>query len=257
MKKGLIIYPKEEKERNLFLIDKCLDEFNKSQVSLFYKDEEDVLAYLKDNKIDFAIYRGRDYKPSEVLESKGIKVFNNSKTNRLANDKYLTYQFLKENNLPFNESFLSYEGLSCPLIYKSRNGHGGKEVFLINNKDKIKEENSNYIYQRYIPNDGDARIYLINKQVITAIKRVNKNDYRSNFSLGGEVSVYQPSKEMQDAAIKVATLLDSDYIGVDFLLTKKGFIINEIEDPVGARMVYQATDIDIIQLFIKAILQKL
>lgn len=257
MEKGLIIYPKEEKERNLFLINKCLDEFNNSQVSLLYKDEEDVLAYLKDNKIDFAIYRGRDYKLSEFLESKGIKVFNNSKTNRLANDKYLTYQFLKENNLPFNESFLSCEGLSFPLIYKSRNGHGGKEVFLINNKDVIKEENSNYIYQRYIPNDGDVRIYLINKQVITAIKRVNKNDYRSNFSLGGEVSVYQPSKEMQDAAIKVATLLDSDYIGVDFLLTKKGFIINEIEDPVGARMVYQTTDIDIIQLFIKALLQKL
>ena len=256
MKKGLIIYPKMEKERNLFFINKCLEEFNKSQISLLYKDEEDVLEYLKNNHVGFVIYRARDYRISEALEKQGIKVFNNSVANKIANDKYLTYLFLKENNLPYNESFLNKDELDYPFIYKSRNGHGGKEVFLISNKDDLKEKD-NYIYQRYMPNDGDVRIYLINDSVVIAVKRTNKNDYRSNFSLGGEVSLYQPSKEMVDSAIKVARLLKSDYIGVDFLLTKDGFIINEIEDPVGARMVYQTSCVDIIDLFIKAILAKL
>ena len=256
MKKGLIVYPKEEKERNLFFINKCLEEFNKFQMSLLYKDEDDVLTFIKDNHIDFVIYRARDYRISEALEKQGTKVFNNSFVNKLSNDKYLTCLFLKENNLPYNESFLNKDELDYPLIYKSRNGHGGKEVFLIRNKDDLKEKD-NYIYQRYIPNHGDVRIYLINDTIITAVKRFNKNDYRSNFSLGGEVSIYQPSKEMKEAAIKVARLLKSDYIGVDFLLTKDGFLINEIEDPVGARMVYQTSHIDIIDLFIKAILAKL
>ena len=94
-------------------------------------------------------------------------------------------------------------------------------------------------------------MYVLNKSVITSIKRDNPNDYRNNFSLGGSVETYKASQEMVDAALKIAHLLDADFIGVDFLLTKDGFKIIEIEDPVGSRMVYKTTDIDIIAKYIE------
>ena len=58
---------------------------------------------------------------------------------------------------------------------------------------------------------------------------------------------------MVDIAIKIAQLLEADYIGVDFLIKNGCFYLNEIEDPVGARMLYKASDIDALDLFIKDI----
>ena len=59
---------------------------------------------------------------------------------------------------------------------------------------------------------------------------------------------------MVDAAVKIASLLKADLIGVDFLLTEDGYKIIEIEDPVGSRMVYKLKpELDIIKLFIEHI----
>ena len=187
---------------------------------------------------------------------KGIKVFNNSLVNKTANDKYLTYAMLKDNNLPYIETFAKPK--TYPCIMKSVSGHGGQEVFLVNGEEQRQDILNKYpslefIYQDYLKNDGDVRIYLLNKSVITSIKRENKQDYRNNFSLGGSVSVYEPNEEMKEAALKIANLLNADFIGVDFLLTKDGYKIIEIEDPVGSRMVYQATNIDIISRYIEYI----
>ena len=95
---------------------------------------------------------------------------------------------------------------------------------------------------------------MLNGKPVVAIKRKSDKDYRNNYSLGGEVELYKPSKEMVDAAKKVANLLKADFIGVDFLLTNSGFKIIEIEDPVGSRMVYKLKpELDIIRLFIEQV----
>lgn len=90
-----------------------------------------------------------------------------------------------------------------------------------------------------------------------AVIRKNNNDFRSNFSLGGEVKAYEPSQEMVDIAVKISKLLNATYIGVDFLVDDNNVYLNEIEDPVGARMLYKTSNIDIINLFIKEIKSQL
>ena len=106
------------------------------------------------------------------------------------------------------------------------------------------------MYQKYCPNSGDLRLFVLNKKVVGAVLRQSKNDFRSNFSLGGEVTAYQPEKVIIEIAIKVATLLDADYIGVDFIKVEDKWCINEIEDPVGARMLYKTSNIDVIKLLV-------
>ena len=139
---------------------------------------------------------------------------------------------------------------------KSVSGHGGQEVFFVKdlkevNRIKGEHPNLKFIYQEFLENDGDVRIYMLNGEAVVAIKRKSNKDYRNNYSLGGEVELYEPSKEMVDSATKVAKLLKADFIGVDFLLTKEGYKIIEIEDPVGSRMVYKLKpELDIIKLFI-------
>ena len=254
---GLIVYNGYDAKCNRFFINKCLELLNDETFSLKYVDEEKLLEYVATNKVDFVIYRGRNSLLLEELENKGIKTFNNALTNKTANDKYLTYEFLKENNFPYIETYL--EPKSFPCIMKSVSGHGGQEVFFVNgleeaNQIESEHPNLKFIYQEFLENNGDVRIYVLNKKVLVSIKRKNQKDYRNNYSLGGEVELYEPSKDMVDAAVKIATLLKADFIGVDFLLTKEGYKIIELEDPVGSRMVYKLKpELDIIKLFIEHI----
>ena len=254
---GLIVYNNYDAKCNRFFINKCLELLNDDLFSLKFLDEEKLLEYIANNKVDFVIYRGRNYLLLEELANKGIKTFNNDLTNKTANDKYLTYEFLKENSLPYIETYL--EAKSFPCIMKSVSGHGGQEVFLVKDLEQvnqIKSEHLNFqfIYQDFLENDGDVRIYVLNKKVIVSIRRKSQKDYRNNYSLGGEVELYEPSKDMVDAAVKIATLLEADFIGVDFLLTKEGYKIIELEDPVGSRMVYKLKpELDIIKQYVEHI----
>ena len=262
MKRGLIIYNNKDAEKNKWLIEQCLTSFAESGISLSFLLEEEALDFIKHQPVDFAIYRGRDYKISEALEKKGTRVFNSSLTNKTANDKYLSYLFLKEKELPCVETYLKAKELAFPYVMKSVDGHGGKEVFLINSK---KEESNilqeyrhkKFVYQEFIKNDGDARLYILNNQFVTAIIRHNPNDFRSNYTLGGDVAVFKPNQALIDIAIKISRLLAADYIGIDFIKVGDKYFVNEIEDPVGSRMVYKLTDIDIVELFIEHIKKSL
>lgn len=262
MKRGLIVYNSIDHEKNSWFINRALTLLNDAFFSLSYLDENFLLDYLATHKVDFVIYRARNSELVKRLEQKGITVFNNYLTNKTANDKYLTYQLFKENNLPCIESFLDSSKVSYPFIMKSASGHGGQEVFLINDENTHKKilstyPNLSFIYQNYVPNDGDVRIYLLNDQVLGAVKRENFSDFRSNFSLGGEVSSFTLSQEMVASAIKISKLLKATYIGVDLLMTKDGYLFNEIEDPVGSRMLLKVSNLDSVTLFLESVKESL
>ena len=258
MIKGLIVYNHIDEKKNLWFIEKCLKELNDDSFSLLYKEETEVLFCLDNNHIDFVIYRGRNYKLVDILEKWGIKCFNNSLTNKTANDKYATYLLCKEHGFPCLETLLNAKGtLTYPFVMKSLSGHGGQEVYLINNEEdeeKVRKMSQiDFIYQEYLDKPEDVRLYVLNHQVVGAVKRSNNKDFRSNYSLGGTVVSFEPTKEMVDIATQVSKLLGSTYIGVDFLIKDGRIYLNEIEDPVGARMLYQTSGIDIVNLFIKQI----
>lgn len=259
---GLIVYNLVDQEKNKWFIEECIKQCNDDNFSLLYKEESEVLSYLEGHKVDFVIYRARDYKLVELLEQKGIKCFNNSLTNKTANDKYATYLLSEEQGINCLETLLDdSDNLPCPYIMKSLDGHGGQEVYLISDEKErleiLKKSQKHFIYQRYLPDCKDVRVYVLNNQVVAAVERRNSKDYRSNFSLGGEVKAYQPSQEMVDFTIKISKLLGATYIGVDFLIDGSNIYLNEIEDPVGARMLYKTSNINIINLFIKEIKNQL
>ena len=262
MKSGLIIYNEADYQRNVWFVSKCIEEFTKNDISLSYVEEKEVLKYLNNHPINFVIYRGRDWNLLKRIQELGIICFNKPYTNHVANDKYLTCSLLRKNDISCIESFLSIDDIKqYPCIMKSVDGHGGKEVFLISSKEEAKDislkYNKQFIYQDFYKNNGDVRLYLLNKKVIGAVKRSGGKDFRNNYSLGGEVSSYNPSKEMEDVAESIAKLIDADFIGVDFLISDDGFSVSEIEDPVGSRMLYKTSDIDIINLFVSFICKKL
>lgn len=229
---GVLIYSKEEAQRNAFVVEK-------------YIEYLDVL--LADEKFkgdaDFVINRTNDYKIAEYFENRGVRVFNPSSLSKLANDKQLCYEFMKKNGVPIMP--VNYKG--APVVKKKTDGAGGKEVFWLNQCEPFEE---GYVYQKPCDTLGkDLRVWVIGGEIITSILRESKKDFRSNFCLGGSAIPYKFSQEEKEMVERVISLVPCDYVGIDFLFNGGKLVFNEIEDTVGARMVYTVTDIDIIKIY--------
>ena len=95
----------------------------------------------------------------------------------------------------------------------------------------------------------DLRVWVIGGKIICSVLRVSKTDFRSNYCLGGEAVPYALSQSETELIKKIISLVKGDYYGIDFVFNNGKIVFNELEDTVGARMVYAKTDIDIISLF--------
>lgn len=129
--KDSIIVPKTEKPGALEWFLKYLKKF-KIDV-LMVGSEHDLIFFSKNKDII------KDKTNCEVCVS-------NIKLVKMANDKYLTQEFLKKNNLPhlktfapksLKEALLEYKNLKLPFILKSRIGTSSKNVHIIKNKKQF------------------------------------------------------------------------------------------------------------------------
>ena len=229
---GVLIYSEKEVKRNTFAINKFKEELG---VTLAIDDYDDTA--------DFIINRTNNYKIAEKFEKKGIRVFNPSALSKLANNKQLCYEFMEKKGI----EILPINYKEVPAVKKPVDGHGGQGVIMINKKEKFE---NGFVYQKPCNTLGkDLRVWAIGNEIITSILRQSDTDFRSNFCLGGSATPYKMNEDEIKLVKKILNLVESDYIGIDFLFDDGHLIFNEIEDTVGARMVYDKTDIDIIKLY--------
>ena len=231
--KPILIYSKEEAKRNSFAAEKITSLLGAELKEPDYRGEA-----------QFVINRTNDYKIAEYFENKGVKVFNSGAFSKLANDKQVCYDFMEKNGIEIMQTRYS----TPPFVKKPKNGHGGAGVVMCENAE---EYDSEMVCQKPASDLGkDLRVWVINGKIITSILRVNKNDFRSNFCLGGEAIPYTLSGEEEKLVKKIISLLSGGfYYGIDFVFNGGKIVFNEIEDTVGARMVYAKTDIDILKIF--------
>ena len=262
--KGLLIYDKVDAGINSWFTDHLCEMGKKYglELELFICDgrNNDITA-LKD--ADFCINRSRFEEYSEFFEKMRKPSFNNSRCIKVANDKWLTYLVGKEAGVPVMPTEeLNGSSLPYPFVVKSRNGHGGKEVFWVKDKTDLLSleltNGSGYIAQSPVSEVGvDVRVYMLGNRPIAGVKRTSDKDFRSNFSLGGKVELFTPTNHMLDVIEKVQKHISADYAGFDFIRHNGEWILNEIEDAVGARMLYSLTDIDIAEEFVRYISEQI
>lgn len=258
MIKGLILYAPEDVEKNKRFIDICTDKMKeagiKLQLVVLKNKNQEELPDVEGN-VSFCINRSRNYLLAQKLEKMGVTVFNNSLVTEIGNDKWKTYQYAKKAGIPVLETWDRDESERYPIVIKSKRGHGGSEVFLVNNrkeKEKIQDMLGDECIFQYRADTGgrDIRTYIIGREIIVSMCRSAKDGFKSNFSLGGEAAQYTLNNEEKKMVKKVANDLSSDYIGVDIMYDGDRLVLNEIEDAVGARMVYENTDIDIVGMYV-------
>lgn len=256
MKKAYILYRKADAAKNGVLINKYCAAFKKSGlfpslVTLDGLDDAEVFELVSDGEL--TVNRSRESGTARALEERGLRVSNPSFVNETANDKYLTYERLHE-AAPMLDTFLlsGDPALPFPFVAKPAGGHGGKGVSLVKNEEELRLYRAAHpeksVIQPLAADIGrDMRVYVVGGKPIAAVLRESKTDFRSNYSLGGTAKVVPLDELKEDEKSIVSTvcsMLPLDYAGVDIMRDRGRAVLNEIEDPVGARMLYTYTDID-------------
>jgi ribosomal protein S6--L-glutamate ligase/gamma-F420-2:alpha-L-glutamate ligase len=230
--KPILIYPTDEAKRNKFVIDKIKNELGATLVTPDYR-----------GSAEYVINRTNDYKIAQYYESKGIRVFNPAKLSQLANDKQICYDYMEQNGI----KIMPTRYCTPPFVKKPKDGHGGNGVIMCHSKE---DYDDSMVCQKVASDTGkDLRVWVIGGKIIASILRVSDSDFRSNYCLGGNAVLYKLNDDEIKLIKKIITLVDGDYYGIDFVFNNGKIVFNEIEDTVGARMIYDKTEIDIIKLY--------
>ena len=288
-KYGWLLYHKKDIDKNRWFIDNFIEKFKIHNVTLELVPADDFDNIINNRIPDFAIVRAINPYYNRKLEKSGVRVYNSSLLSEISNNKANAVSFVNNLSIPHiptcvlrrdektGELYIHRKILNSPefsfleyydsliknfgkksdyekYIIKSVSGHGGREVFILNefDSDNIipmeaaceKYYSDKYVIQPYIDcGNKDLRVYIIGGKIIGAVVRHGISGFKANYSLGGEVSLYELRQDQKNTVMKIANELKADYCGIDFLLfgNDDTLIFNEIEDVVGARMLSECS----------------
>lgn len=254
--KAWLIYDQKGAERNAEFIRMHQETGVRMQVEVslvIVEQISDLSLRFQMERPDFALVRTIQPELTKQLEGFGIPVFNNSFVSEICNDKGKTLTYVgTQSSVPviptqrFANSRLSRELLARfpDHVVKAVDGHGGSQVF------RTKESwecicrgigQSDFVIQPFIRGPGrDIRFYVIGREIVGAVERQAVGDFRANFSLGGRVRSFSWGESEQKLVNEICRLFSFGLVGIDFMMDEQGnWLLNEIEDVAGARMLYQ------------------
>lgn len=282
-----IVYFRDGAEYNKQYIEFYIEEGKKKGINFRLVLIEDIKFGVKDGKLflkhssmdlnlpDFAVVRAIYPLLSKHLELMGIPVYNNSFVSEICNNKAKTYQYLAKTGIPmvdtlFYKNYRVKNDLDIPepTVIKAVDGHGGKQVFLVEDYNSYKEKaeeiingigSSDVVVQPFTGTRcQDLRVYVIGTEIIAAVLRTSKEGFRANYSLGGDVRLYNLNEDEKRLVRTIINEFNFGLVGIDFLIGDNGeLIFNEIEDVVGSRMLYKCSDINIVELYLEFIIEDL
>ncbi|WP_159461989.1 ATP-grasp domain-containing protein [Salirhabdus sp. Marseille-P4669] len=274
--RGWVVYNKQDYDRNEAFVNWLLREAEHFPFDLQVVIKDDVQFGIKHHQLsilyrnanvqfpDFVIMRNIDPLFSTQMEQLGARVFNRSEIAEMCNHKGKTHQAIAALQIPMLDTIfvkrneISEENIrfDYPIVVKEGNGRGGKQVYLIQNKKELevviqKVHTEDLVIQPLAKNYGkDIRVYVIGNEIVAAVKRESKDSFKSNYTLGGQATLYSLTEEEELLVQKIINSFSFDFVGIDFLLDEQNqLLFNEIEDVVGSRMLSNHSNINIVQRF--------
>ncbi len=268
--KGFIVYNFSLEitsyKENVYAFKKSLslDAFSNKKAFLMLENGE-LKGY------DYCIFLDKDISLARMLETKGIRLYNNSKAIEICDSKAYTYVALKD-KIKMPKTFIAplsfdapdfYIPYPFPFVVKECYGSLGNQVYLVNNEYEYKNvlekiSTKPFIIQEYIETHGtDYRLYTVGKKVVASMKRENKKDFRANCELGGVATDFKPTSAMIEIAENASEILDLDFGGIDILDTPSGPLVIEANSSAMVNNIQKVTGIDIPALLLEHIKKSL
>ncbi len=260
---GWMLYCREDAEKNRAYIQWFQAEGKLLGMMIELKMLEDLDGLKELALPDFVLNRSRNTEIAEKLEALGVRCINSSFVTKIANDKAETYRFFPQHGIPmlwtcatFVDSNLPNQ-TSCgyPLVAKSVDGHGGSEVFFVEDSKSWKQVlnalfGRKIVMQKLCAQPGrDLRIFVLGGEIIAAVLRESNCDFRANYSLGGKIRLAELTESQKQIVNEICRVFPMEWGGIDFLFdSEEVFYLNEVEDAVGSRSLSQLTDLNIARM---------
>lgn len=222
---------------------------------------------------DFVLFWDKDINLAYRLEAEGNKVFNSASAIELCDDKARTYLHLLDTveqpkTIIAPKTFFSsdmtefiekaVEILGLPVVFKECFGSFGAQVHLCSTIDEIKALVSEkpFILQEFVSESAgsDIRLEVVGGRVVSAVKRYNADDFRSNVTNGGTMQKYTPTAKQCEIAVKACEKLGLDFGGVDILLNDQ---VCEVNSNAHIMNIMNVSGVDIAPMIFERILEKI
>lgn len=227
------------------------------------------------------------------LQKGGYFTLNSLESMDICENKYVTAQVMEEYNLPVPRYSLVQDenhldraleevGGKFPVIMKLLSGTQGIGVSIVDSYASYKSvyqtirklnPSSEILIQEKIDSNFDLRIQVIVKNlgkisykenpdnfiILGAMKRkAIKKDFRTNYSLGGEVENYSLPEKLKEIACNAAAAVGCHWCGVDLMIdsrTKKPYIL-EVNSSPGTEGISKALGVPIVSELLNYISDK-
>jgi gamma-F420-2:alpha-L-glutamate ligase len=200
------------------------------------------------------------------FERQGVAMVNGPAAIEAVADKLQTLQILSSAGLPIPRTILGKfpvdvnvveRELGFPVVVKTLRGTRGNGVLLCSNREQFDDlaklldgasTGADFIFQQYIraSHGRDVRVLVINGRAVAAMERRSSDgSFKSNLSLGGIGTAFEPPREMADLAVRVAATLGLDVAGIDILFDDNGYRICEANSSPGFQGLEKACRISV------------
>lgn len=232
---------------------------------------------------DVYILRGIMHSQKQITElilhlrEKGARVFdNNFMEHKYSIDKAtdlikLTLNGVKVPDTYYGRDFNEYpkyaKKLGYPLIFKSAKSGKGENIYKAENEDDvvglakgIKDKGKDaklFLIQEFIPYKYDLRCLVIGEDIFTMQRIPKEGDFRANYSLGGEVELFDLDDAGKKLAVDALNAVGMTIGGVDILMTEddKRYIL-EVNHTAGFVGMEKATGENIAKIYLEHAIEK-
>lgn len=222
---------------------------------------------------DFVLLWDKDINLARRIEKGGVPVFNSSSSVAVCDDKARTYIELsgivpQPKTLVAPKTYFdvdmsefvdtAIEHLGLPLVFKECFGSFGEQVYLCKTREDVMSHiiTKPFILQEFIADSAgsDTRIEIVGGKFVSAVKRNNPADFRSNVTNGGTMTPVVPDNEMIETAVKACDALGLTFGGVDIL---DNGMVCEVNSNAHIINIMNATGIDIAPIIFNEITEQL
>lgn len=118
------------------------------------------------------------------------------------------------------------EKLGTPFIFKSTDGSGGDENYLIHTEAELQAALDEYptlhfVAQNFIENQSDLRVLIVGEEIKLVIERVRSGESHMNNTSQGGAAHIKPLEALpegdRELCLKVARLMNREIAGVDLM----------------------------------------
>lgn len=230
---------------------------------------------------DFVLFFDKDKYTGQMLESRGIRLFNSASATAICDDKMLTHITLAGHGIPMPDTLpgalcyndkgeiteqylqLAISRLGLPMVVKQCYGSYGEQVYLASNAQQLKSllsqiKTKAYLLQHFEQQScgKDMRVIVIGGKAVCAMLRENSTDFRSNIAHGGKATGIEIPKTVAEMCEKTAQIIGLDYCGIDVLLTDPPKVC-EVNSNAMFEAMERVTGVNVAKLYAQHIVKSL